>query len=95
MGFFGNLLGGAGGTILGAGLGGAFGGQKGAQTGANIGGQIGKIAGDLIPFRKGGRVPGAKGKPVKAVVHGGEYVLPVGVKPTKAQVKAVARRHKK
>ena len=32
-----------------------------------------------------------KGKPVPAILHGQEFVLPVGIKPTKAQVKAVAK----
>lgn len=88
MGFFGNLLGGAGGTILGAGLGQAFGGQKGAATGANIGGQIGKIAGDLIPFKKGGRVR----KTGAILAHKGEVVLPAGVPPTMAQKRAIRKR---
>ncbi len=92
MGFFSNLLGSAGGTILGAGIGNVFGGQKGAQQGANIGGQIGKIAGDFLPFKNGGKVPGRIGMPIRAVVHGGETVLPVGVKPTKAQKTAIRRR---
>lgn len=92
MGFFGNLLGSAGGTILGAGLGQAIGGRSGASTGANIGGQIGRAVGDIIPFRNGGKVPGPQGMPVRAVVHGGETVLPIGVKPTKAQRMAIRRR---
>lgn len=72
-----------------------FGGSKHAQDAAkNIGGTLGEIgaplAGAALGFKKGGRVPGKKGAPVKAIVHGGEFVLPNGVKPTKAQQKAVA-----
>ena len=51
--------------------------------------------GAMLPFKKGGRVKGPKGKAVKAIVHGGEYVLPASVKPTKAQKAAVAKLHKK
>ena len=40
----------------------------------------------------GGRIKGRKGKGKLALVHGGEYVLPVGVAPTVAQKKAVAKR---
>ena len=36
-----------------------------------------------------------KGKPVPALVHGGEYVLPVGVKPTKTQMAAMAKLQRK
>lgn len=80
----GRVLGGAGGTALG-----------GLIGQGNLGGQIGSIlggaAGRLLPFKKGGRVPGKKGKPVKAILHAGEYVLPVGVAPTKAQMMKVAK----
>lgn len=79
MGLFGNLIGKVGGGLLG----GLFGDK---QTGSDIGSALGSF----LPFKKGGPVPGAKGAPVKAMLHGGEFVLPVGVKPTKAQKKAVA-----
>jgi len=46
----------------------------------------------MLAFKTGGRVKGKKGKAKIAMVHGGEYVLPVGVKPTVAQKKAVAKR---
>ena len=39
----------------------------------------------LPAFKKGGRVK----RTGKAIVHKGEYILPKGVKPTKAQVKKV------
>jgi hypothetical protein len=42
-------------------------------------------------FKKGGRVK----KTGKAMLHKGEFVLPVGVKPTKAQIKKVAMRKKR
>jgi hypothetical protein len=80
MGMFGNLLGKVGGSLLG----GLFGDKQ-------TGGEIGSALGSFLPFKKGGKVPGAKDKPVKAILHGGEYVLPAGVKPTKAQMKAVAK----
>jgi hypothetical protein len=84
MGFFGNLLGEVGGGLVG----GLIGGGKGKQVGSNIGGELGS----LIPFKHGGAV-GKRN--VKALLHAGEYVLPSGVKPTKAQKKAVADKKKK
>ena len=50
---------------------------------------------NLPPFKKGGRITVKKRKPKAIVAHGGEYILPVGVKPTKAQKAEVAKRHKK
>ena len=44
-------------------------------------------------FRNGGRVKGKRGKAKIAQVHAGEYILPVGVAPTKAQKSAVAKEH--
>ena len=79
MGFLGNLLG----QGLGY-LGGGLFGDSG--TGSKIGGALG----NFLPFEKGGKVPVRKGKPLPALLHGGEYVLPAGVKPTKAQMKKVA-----
>jgi hypothetical protein len=87
MGLAGNLIGGGLGHIAGN----YFGGSKGAEAGQ----QIGSVLGGFLPFKKGGKVPGAKGKPVKAILHGGEFVLPSNVKPTMAQKKAVAKLHKK
>ncbi len=46
-------------------------------------------------FRTGGRVAGKNGKAKIAQLHAGEYVLPIGVKPTVAQKKAVAKRKAK
>ena len=51
------------------------------------GGELGAALGSLAPFKKGGRVP----RTGKALIHKGEYILPVGVAPTKAQKKAVAK----
>lgn len=88
------------GRIVGRGLGSLAGESLGkytgidSQKGAGIGDEIGgSILGALIPFKKGGKVK--KTGPIYA--HKGEYVLPKGVKPTKAQLKAVAKKkaHKK
>ena len=49
----------------------------------------GGAGGGLLPFKKGGRVKGKRGKPVAIMAHAGEFVLPTSVKPTKTQVKAV------
>jgi hypothetical protein len=82
------ILGSAIGRIGGGFLGNLFG-NKDAGSG------IGGILGGLLPFEAGGQVPMRRGKPVPALLHGGEYVLPAGVKPTKAQKKMVADRKKK
>ena len=88
MGVFGEILGNA----VGAGAGQYFGGDRGR----NVGGTVGGALGGLLPFKKGGRIKGGKkGTPKPILAHVGEYVLPVGVKPTKAQLKAVANRHRK
>ena len=83
MGVFGNLLG--------QGVGNLIGGKVGGKKGSGTGQQIGGIAGSLLPFKKGGKVPGKKGMPKVIVAHAGEYVLPVSVKPTKAQKLAVKK----
>ena len=44
--------------------------------------------GALSPYEQGGRVTARQ----PAVLHGGEYVLPKGIKPTKSQMKAVGKR---
>ena len=50
--------------------------------------QVGSALGGLSGFKKGGRVK----RTGKAIVHKGEYVLPVGVAPTKAQKAKVAKK---
>ena len=58
----------------------------------NHGAQVaGDIATGALLLKTGGRVPGKKNKAVRAIVHGGEYMLPVGVKPTKKQVEQVKK----
>jgi hypothetical protein len=58
------------------------------REGGEIGGTVGSNLATTLGYRKGGRVK----KTGKALVHKGEFVLPRGVKPTKAQMKAVKRR---
>ena len=48
-------------------------------------------AATVAAFKTGGRIPGKRGKARLARVHGGEYVLPANAKPTKAQMKVVAK----
>ena len=67
----------------------------GGDLGSVIGSRIGDWGQHLLGFKKGGRVGGAKGKAKLAVVHGGEFILPVGVAPTIAQKSAVAKKHRK
>ena len=92
----GSAAGGAVGAYAGKRVGAAKGGVLGGIVGGFAGGQAGSAAGKklgakLIPFKKGGKVPGGKDKAVPAMLHGGEYVLPANVKPTKAQIKQVAK----
>ena len=77
------------GQILGSAGGGAIGGFFGAPTlGASVGGLLGGELGRLTGFKKGGRVK----RTGMALVHKNEFVLPVGVAPTKAQKAAVKKR---
>ena len=96
-------LGGVGKSIgqeIGGGLAHAFGAGKRSEAAArNIFGEAGKFAGEVAPlalmFRTGGKVPGPRGRPVKAIVHAGEYILPINAKPTAAQKRIVASNKKK
>lgn len=80
MGFFGSLLGGEIGKLI------------GGKKHSGLGSTLGTIAGDFLPFETGGRVEVKKGrKTQKALLHKGEYVLPANAKPTKAQKAIVAK----
>tara|TARA_R110000803_G_scaffold35595_2_gene76879 strand:- start:906 stop:1178 length:273 start_codon:yes stop_codon:yes gene_type:complete len=80
MGFFGSLLGGEIGKLI------------GGKKHSGLGSTLGTIAGDFLPFQTGGAVRVAKGrKTQKALLHKGEYVLPANAKPTKQQMAIVAR----
>ena len=59
-----------------------------AEPVGKAGRACGEAFGSLIPFKKGGKVK----KTAKALLHKGEYVLPKGVRPTKSQMKQVAKR---
>jgi len=76
MGVFGSL----GGSALGKAIGGD--GELG-----DVLGTLGGFAGTFLPFKEGGYVP----YDTKAILHKGEYVLTAGVKPTKAQRKAIKK----
>ena len=80
MGFFGSLLGGEIGKLI------------GGKKHSGLGSTLGTIAGDFLPFQTGGAVKVAKGrKTQKALLHKGEYVLPANAKPTKTQKAVVAK----
>ena len=79
MGIFGKILGRALGSVAGS----LIPQLKGIDTGG-----LGETVGGLAPFKKGGRVK--KTGPIYA--HKGEFVLPVGVAPTKAQKAKVAKK---
>jgi hypothetical protein len=66
-------------------------GNIGRDAGAHLGQAAGDGLGRMLGFKKGGKVPGKRGAPKLAVVHGGEYILPLGVKPTLAQKKKVSK----
>lgn len=88
MGIFGKILGKGLGKVAGGIAGGFVGGKAGRKIGSQLGGELGGTAGAVLtPYKTGGRVP----KTGPALVHKGEFVLPAHVKPTKAQVEAVAR----
>jgi len=57
--------------------------NRGKSVGESIGGQLG----ELLPFKKGGRI--RKTGPIYA--HKGEFILPKGVAPTKKQLAKVAK----
>lgn len=69
-------------------------GKKAESASRNIFGEVGAVgipaAAAALAMKTGGTVPGRKNAPKMVLAHGGEYVLPVGVKPTAAQKKAVA-----
>lgn len=89
MGVIGAAVGSEGGSALGGLIGKRLGGRGGAAAGKNIGRAVGGLAGGAFPmFKKGGKV----NKTGLALVHKGEYVLPAGVKPTKAQKARVAKK---
>lgn len=88
MGIFGKILGKGLGKVAGGIAGGLVGGKAGKKIGSQLGGELGGTAGAVLtPYKKGGKVP----KTGPALLHKGEFVLPAHVKPTKAQVSAVAK----
>jgi hypothetical protein len=62
-----------------------------SAAGGQFGTKFGQVVGGLTRYKKGGRVK----RTGKAIVHKGEYVLPRGVRPTKAQRKKVAKGKKR
>ena len=88
MGLLGSQIGGYAGAGLGEAIGKKFGGSIGQEAGKNIGRVVGTAAGAAIPYFKTG---GSVKKTGMAMVHKNEYILPSGIKPTKAQKAAVAK----
>ena len=52
-------------------------------------------AAPMLLLKTGGYVKGSRNKPVTAILHGGERVLPYGVKATKYQKKVIASNKRK
>lgn len=55
-------------------------------------GSIASAGGGLLGFAEGGVVPGMRGQPQLAIVHGGETVLPTGVQPVTVNIGTVLAR---
>ena len=86
----GSAVGNMAGTYIGKRLGDDYKGQA-----ASIGSAVGGFAGGLIPgFKNGGKIPGARGKPKIILAHSGEFILPIGVPPTKKQQSSIEKRKK-
>ena len=49
----------------------------------------------LLMLSTGGYIPGPRNKPVPAILHGSEFVLPANAKPTKKQKAIVAKNRAK
>ena len=86
--------------MIGSAVGNFAGGQLGkhffGKGGQKIGSAVGSVAGGFLsPYKNGGRVKGKKGQPVPIMAHASEFILPIGVKPTKSQKAEVAKRKKK
>ena len=87
--------------MIGSAIGNFAGGQLGkhffGKGGQKIGAAVGSVAGGFLsPYKNGGRIKGSKkGKAVQIIGHVGEFVLPIGVTPTKSQKAEVAKRKKK
>ena len=71
-------------------------GEGSKAFGKGVGGVLGAAAGQyaleaapLLLMKTGGYVPGSRNMARKAILHGGETVLPYGVKPTKQQRDAI------
>ena len=73
----------------------AVGGAAGSVLGKAAGTALLEYGPALLAFKTGGRVPGKKGKALKILAHGGEYVLPMNVKPTKKQIAVVRKKNLK
>jgi len=72
----------------------ALGKSAGKAFGGALGGAAANYALETAPLmflKTGGRVKGGKNKAVPAILHGGEHVLPYGVKLTKKQKDAIAK----
>ncbi len=70
----------------------------GKGAGSVLGGAGMKYALEAAPLmlmKTGGYVKGSRNRAVPAILHGGETVLPFGVKATKAQKKAIASNKRK
>ena len=61
---------------------------------ALIGSSLGGLAGSLLPFKNGGKIPGKKNSPKIILAHSGEFILPTDISPTKHQRSLIEKRKK-
>jgi len=81
----------------GKGIGGVLGAAVGSKilAGLTTAAPVAEEAAPLLLLKTGGYIPGPRNKPVPAILHGSEYVLPANAKPTKKQKAIVAKNRAK
>jgi len=94
MGVVGNTIGSAIGNMASRALAKKYLGNDYVDQSALIGSTLGGLAGGLLPFKNGGKIPGKKGEALVIIGHGQEWVLPNGVNPTKKQISLIEKRKK-
>ena len=80
-------------TSAGKSLGGVLGAAAGKAilSGLTTAAPVAEEAAPLLLLKTGGYIPGPRNKPIPAILHGSEYVLPANAKPTKKQKAIVAK----
>ena len=80
------------GAFLGSAIGKKFGNKNlGEDVGRAGGMAAGGVLGAALPFKKGGYIPGKRGKAKIILGHSGEFILANGIEPTRSQLQAVKK----